>query len=56
MFENCLIAHAKSAKSFDNCLLSDVCEAEIFYENDIYAFGSIDLNLTIINSEVISGR
>ena len=32
--------HEKSAKSFDNSFLSDVCETEIFYENDICAFDS----------------
>ena len=32
--------HERSAKSFDISFLNDVCESEVFYENDIYAFDS----------------
>ena len=37
------IVHERSVKSFFiiiNCFVDDVCESEIFYENDIYAFDS----------------
>ena len=44
VYANLKFVQENSAKSFDslliNCFLNDVCEAEIFYENDICAFDS----------------